>query len=244
VSLASPRPRVHWDRRPRPGSRPLSDRRNAAGRFEAHPNAGTDALGRSPTPRTCSFPRTVPRRGRFVLVPLCWATDARPFGVASWSDLDRHRVHRISRCRSSTTMRLSVRRSDAPLRMVASVRAAVEFERTRFATSPTSLAASARGVTRRTSSRLGDAHPVAVSDGCPLDFTGERGHVVRDLPAAGRAGHRSLVERGTLPAGGVPARTGCRRLRAPMCWRYGVLAGGTTGPLGTLFRVGGVAPQA
>jgi len=226
---------------------PVFENAGPTGRFGGALTAGTDALGRFAYAADLFMsPHPFRAAGDFVLVSSVLGNPTLDLSAwASWSDLGSPP--------SAPTLTVSELDHYAALgasfvtrrwRRLASVRAAVEFERTRFATTPdTSLAAFCSGCNTRnlvggsvtlTLSRLVmGALSISPENGVTWSATYRR----RDEPGTARWSNEvrsRLAAYLRVPGvGGFAHHVLALRL----------LAGGTTGPLGTLFRVGGVAPQ-
>jgi len=185
------------------------------------------------------FPPPVPRRGDFVLVSLCWqpTLDLRRVGVVS--DLGSPPVHRISRCRELDTMRLRCVVRDAPLAQLATC-GRVEFERTRSPRCPTLARRLLLGC--NTQNLVGASVTLTRSRLVmgALSISPETGSRGPRPTGGGRAGHARWSNE-VRSRRRCTCAYGCRRLRAPFAGAT-ALAGGTTGPLGTLSgRWGGRA---
>jgi len=195
---------------------PCRERRPTEG--SARSNGGNRRPGRFAYAADLFISRTRSARGDFVLVSSVLGNptlDLSAVGVVV--DLDRHRVHRISRCRSSTTMRpLGASFVTRRLAQVGSVRAPWSRAHALRHDADTCSPPSARGVnTQNLVRRLGDAPLSRLWMGALSISPDESGHVVRDLPAATSRAPARWSERGKLPGWRCTCAYRCRRLRAP-----------------------------
>src|SRR6266478_4622348 len=226
---------------------PLFDNAGPTGRFGGALTAGTDALGRFAYAADLYIsPHPFRAAGDFALVSSVLGNPTLDLSAwASWADLGSppsapnftvsELDHFAALGASFVTRRW---------RRLASLRAAVEFERTRFATIPdTSLAAICVGC--ETENLVGGSVTLtlsrlvvgAVSISPENGFTWSATYRRRDEQGATRWSNEvrsRLALYARVPGlGGFAHHVLALRL----------LAGATTGPLGTLFRVGGVSPQ-
>ena len=226
---------------------PLFDNAGPTGRFGGALTAGTDALGRFAYAADLYIsPHPFRAAGDFALVSSVLGNPTLDLSAwASWADLGSppsapnftvsELDHFAALGASFVTRRW---------RRLASLRAAVEFERTRFATIPdTSLAAICVGC--ETQNLVGGSVTLtlsrlvvgAVSISPENGFTWSATYRRRDEQGATRWSNEvrsRLALYARVPGlGGFAHHVLALRL----------LAGATTGPLGTLFRVGGVSPQ-
>ncbi len=226
---------------------PVFDNAGPTGRFGGALTAGTDALGRFAYAADLFIsPEPFRAAGDFVLVSSVLGNPTLDLSAwASWTDLGSppsapnftvsELDHYAALGASFVTRRW---------RRVASVRAAVEFERTRFATIPdTSLAAICVGCV--TQNLVGGSVTLTLSRlvSGALSISPENG-------VAWSATYRRREEQGTARWSNELRSRLAVYLRVPGVRGFAhhvlalrLLAGGTSGPLGTLFRVGGVAPQ-
>jgi len=226
---------------------PVFDNAGPTGRFGGALTAGTDALGRfSYAADAFVSPEPLRAAGDFVLVSSLLGNPTLDLSAwASWTDLGPPP--------SAPTVTLSELDHYAALgatfvtrrwRSLASVRGAAEFERTRYAAIPdTSLAAVCPGcvtqnlvggsVTLTLSRLVTGALSVSPENGVAWSVTYRRRE-----EQGGARWPNELRSRLALYAR-VPGLGGF----AHHVLALRLLVGGTNGPLGTLFRVGGVAPQ-
>jgi hypothetical protein len=217
------------------------------GRFGGALTAGTDALGRFAYAADLFIsPEPFRAAGDFALVSSVLGNPTLDVSAwASWTDLGSppsapHLTvsaldHYAALGASFVTRRW---------RRLASVRAALEFERTRFATIPdTSLAAVCVGCD--TQNLVGGSATLTLSRLVigALSISPENG-------VAWSVTYRRREEQGTARWSNEVRSRLAVYLRVPGFGGFAhhvlalrLLAGGTSGPLGTLFRVGGVAPQ-
>ena len=226
---------------------PVFDNAGPTGRFGGALTAGTDALGRfSYAADVFVSPEPLRAAGDFALVSSLLGNPTLDLSAwASWTDLRPPP--------STPTLTLSELDHYAALgaslvarrwRSLASVRVAAELERTRYAAIPdSSLAAVCPGcVTRNliggsltlTLSRLvTGALSVSPENGVAWSVTYRRREEQGNARWSNELRSRLALYARVPGLGGFAHHVLALRL----------LAGGTNGPLGTLFRVGGVAPQ-
>jgi WD40-like Beta Propeller Repeat len=226
---------------------PVFQDEGPTGRFGGALTAGTDAIGRvAYAAAVFVSPRPFRAAADFVLVAQALGNPAFDLSAAtSWADLAPQR--------GDPTRTLSELDQTAALgasfvgrgwRRFASVRIAAELERTRFATIPdTSLAGACPGCDPQ---RLyGGSATLTLSRvvTAPLSVSAEDG-------VAWSATYRRRQEEGTTRWSNEVRSRLALYARVPGLGGFAhhvvalrVLAGASNGPLGTLFRVGGVAPQ-
>jgi hypothetical protein len=226
---------------------PVFDNAGPTGRFGGALTAGTDALGRfAYAADLLVSPQPFRAGGDFVLVSAVLGNPTLDVSAwASWANLGSPP--------SAPTFTVSELDHYAALgasfvtrrwRKLASVRAAAEFERTSYATVPdTSLAAVCPGCASR--NLVGGSVTVALSRLVigALSISPENGVVWS-------ATYRRREEQGSTRWSNEVRSRLAAYLRVPGFGGFAhhvlalrLLAGGTSGPLGTLFRVGGVSPQ-
>jgi len=226
---------------------PVFENAGSSGRFGGALTEGTDALGRfSYAADVLVSPEPLRAAGDFVLVSSVLGNPTLDVSAwASWTDLQPPP--------GAPTLTLSELDHFAALgasfvtrrwRSLASVRVAAELERTRYAAIPdTSLAAVCPGCA--TQNLVGGSVTLTLSrlvTGA-LSVSPENG-------VTWSATYRRREEQGTARWSNEVRSRLAVYLRVPGFGGFAhhvlalrLLAGGTTGPLGTLFRVGGVAPQ-
>ena len=226
---------------------PVFENAGPSGRFGGALTAGTDVLGRfAYAADLLVSPRPFRAEGDFVLESSVLGNPTLDVSAwASWTDLGRPP--------SAPNLTLSELDHYAALgasfvtrrwRRLASVRLAAELEGFRYATIPdTSLAAVCPGCDSQ--KLLGGSVTLTLSrlvNGA-LSISPENG-------VAWSATYRRRVEQGTARWSNELRSRLAFYVRVPGLGGFAhhvvalrLLAGGTSGPLGTLFRVGGVAPQ-
>jgi hypothetical protein len=226
---------------------PVFDNAGATGRFGGALTAGTDALGRfAYAADLLVSPHPFRAAGDFALVSSVLGNPTLDVsGWVSWADLGSPP--------SAPNVTLSERDHYAALgasfvtrrwRRLASVRAAAEFERFSYAATPdTALAAVCPGcdaqnlvggsVTLTLSRLVVGALAISPENGGTWSVTYRRREEQGTARWSNEVRSRLAVYLRVPGFGGFAHHVLALRL----------LAGGTTGPLGSLFRVGGVSPQ-
>jgi len=226
---------------------PLFDNAGPTGRFGGALTAGTDALGRFAYAADLYIsPHPFRAAGDFALVSSVLGNPTLDLSAwASWVDLGSPpSAPNVTVSELDHYAALGASFVTRRWRRLASVRAAVEFERARFATIPdTSLAAICVGC--ETQNLVGGSVTLTLSRLVvgALSISPENGFTWS-------ATYRRRDEQGsTRWSNEVRSRLALyARVPGPGGFAHHVLAlrllaGATTGPLGTLFRVGGVSPQ-
>ena len=226
---------------------PMFDNAGRTGRFGGALTAGTDALGRFAYAADLFIsPEPFRAAGDFALVTSVLGNPTLDLsGWASWTDLGSPpSAPNVTVSELDHYAALGASFVTRRWRRWASVRGAVEFERTRFATIPdTSLAAICVGCDTR--NLIGGSVTLTLSRlvSGALSISPENG-------AAWSVTYRRREEQGTARWSNEVRSRLAVYLHVPGVGGFAhpvlalrLLAGGTSGPLGTLFRVGGVAPQ-
>jgi len=226
---------------------PLFDNAGPTGRFGGALTAGTDALGRFAYAADLFVsPQPFRAAGDFVLVSSALGNPTLDVSAwTSWADLGSpSRAPNFTLSELDQYAALGASLVSRRWRRFASVRVAAEFESFRYATVPdTVLAAVCPGCDAQ--NLVGGSVTLTLSRLVigALSISPENG-------AAWSVTYRRREEQGTPRWSNEVRSRLALYLRVPGLGGFAhhvlalrLLAGGTSGPLGTLFRVGGVSPQ-
>jgi hypothetical protein len=226
---------------------PVFENAGPTGRFGGVLTAGTDAVGRFAYVADLFLsPRPLRTAGDFALVSYALGNPALDLsGYGSWADLaPPPGAPGLTLSELDEAAALGASFVTRGWRRFASVRLAAELERTHYATLPdTSLAAVCAGcdtqdlvggsVTLTLARLVTGALAVSPEDGLAWSATYRRREEQGTARWANEVRSRIALYARLPSLGGFAHHVVALR----------ILVGGTNGPLGTLFRVGGVAPQ-